>query len=78
MVNGERVNTNSLAGLCHGCGQTYGDPVVHVILNCGRNQDHRGRFWDWTLDNMPLVFYSYLVQMDEHDLLEVLFGRTIC
>lgn len=75
MVNGERMNTCLAPGLCHGCNRTYLDPVAHIILNCRRSQDQRARFWDRLLDSMPLEFYSYFLQMDDEDMLDVLFGK---
>lgn len=77
MVNEKRINATSVVHECHGCGNTFGDPVAHIVLTCCWSQEPRENFWEWLMDNMPMEFYSCLVQMDDDELLDVLLGRTI-
>ena len=55
----------------------WGSVAHDVVLICCSSQEYRENIWEWLMDNMAMEFYSCLVQMDDEELLDVLFGQTL-
>lgn len=77
LVNGMRLNEIVFPYECQDCGIISCDPVKHSILSCKASREPRENFWQWLMDTMPMDFCACLAQMDDNDLLDVLFGCSM-
>ena len=60
--------------LCEYCGKLSDDALFHYIIDCYYVQDERETFWQMTTDILGVEAASYLYNLYDDQLLEVMFG----
>ena len=67
-------NTGTLSGTCRRCRNLYNNPVKHAVFYCGETEKEREVWWDWIMDSLHIEVASYLNQLDDDQVLQLLLG----
>ena len=77
LVNRNRINACLAPYDCYDCGIVGKELVAHAVLGCNASCQSRENFRVWTFDNMPMDFCGHISQLDDDDILDILFGQDI-